>query len=292
MDELIELLNNPFVGIYVALVAIIQITLYWVSRQNERKLAERRRLAGLGDKILVNQSQRLAELKAATRNRALWLLLPIVILPFALAYIDDHFFHTEAEKGLLFTFLLFALWLLFSGTDVAKAALGGLAFCSVTAFSETFQVGDRVTLRGHSGKVTKIGTFYVKLQTPDDDLVCIPTASLWSENLVSANAGDRASLCVMPFYLSSQIDAEQLQAAEDAIWTSIQGSTYMDPQKPIQIYLSQERDCIILTAKAYTASTYNEPLFKSDVTHAFLQFARKERIPLAAPLQKENSIHA
>ena len=291
MDELIELLNNPFVAIYVVLVAAIQIAAYWASRQKQRKLAIRRKLAGLGDKILVNQSQRLEELKTATRNQALLLLLPIVLLPFLLTPIALYFGYTDSEKGLLFTFLLFALWLLLSATDVAKAALGGMAFCTLSAFSETFQVGDRVTFRGHSGKVTKIGIFYVKLQTGDDDLVCIPTASLWSENLVSANAGDHASLCVMPFYLSSQIDAAQLQTAEDAIWTSIQGSTYMDPEKPIQIYLSQQRDCIQLTAKAYTASTYNEPLFKSDVTHAFLQFAQQERIPLAAPLQKGEIIH-
>lgn len=35
-------------------------------------------------------------------------------------------------------------------------------------------------------------------------------------------------------------------------------------------------------AKAYAASTYTEPLFKSDVTQAFLDAADKERIPLAS----------
>jgi small-conductance mechanosensitive channel len=287
MDKLAELLINPYIGIYLVLVAAVQVIAHLVARRNTHKIATRRALAGLGDRVIVNQSQRLGELKAAARNRALWLLLPVVMLPFLLAVVANVLRHDDPSKGLLFTFLLFTLWLLFTGTDLAKAVLGGLAFCTVTAISETFQVGDRVTLRGHSGKVTSIGIFYVKLQTLDDDLVSIPTASLWSENLVSANAGERASLCVMPFYLSPRINATQLRAAEDAIWAAIQGSTYMDPEKPIQIYLSQEKGCIKLSAKAYSASTYNEPLFKSDITHAFLQFARRENIPLAEPQQTE-----
>ena len=49
----------------------------------------------------------------------------------------------------------------------------------------------------------------------------------------------------------------------------------------MQIYLSQTPEAICLTAKAYVASTYNEPLFVSDVTRAFLDFVSQEQIPLA-----------
>lgn len=44
----------------------------------------------------------------------------------------------------------------------------------------------------------------------------------------------------------------------------------------------QERGAIVLTARAYVASTYNEALFKSDVYQAFLDFADKNALPLAA----------
>lgn len=283
MDDLLKILIDPFVGAYVVLIVVFQVLAnYWIAYKKEQ-IHKQRRLAGLDDRILVNQTQRLEELKKEARHQAYVLLLPIVVLPFVLWSISLRWEGYEPEKGLLLTFLMLALWLLFNATDLAKAALGGIAFRSVTAFSGSFQVGDRVTLRGHNGKVLEIGVFYVKLQTSDDDLVCIPTSSLWSENLVSANAGERASLCVIPFYFSAQIDPQQLQVAEDAIWGSMQGSTYLDPDKPIQIYLSQESDCIKLTAKSYVASTYNEALYKSDVTHAFLQFARTEGIPLAMP---------
>ena len=86
----------------------------------------------------------------------------------------------------------------------------------------------------------------------------------------------------MNFYLAPFVTVDQRQVAEDAIWDAIQASVYFDPTKPMQIYLSQNQDAIQLTAKAYVASTYNEPLFSSDVTRAFLEFAAKRKIALAS----------
>ena len=185
------------------------------------------------------------------------------------------------KKGLAIAFLALLTWTIYSGTDILKAFLGGLAFKTIAAFTQPFQVGDRVTLKGISGKVVKFETFFVMLQTLNDDLISIPTHTLWSEVLTSANAGDRSSLCVMNFYLASFVHANQRQKAEDAIWDAIQASVYYEPSKPMQIYLTQTPDAIQLTAKAYVASTYNEPLFTSDVTRAFLDFVSQEDIALA-----------
>ena len=100
----------------------------------------------------------------------------------------------------------------------------------------------------------------------------------------SANAGARSSLCVIEFYLSPLVKREQRQQAEDAIWNAIQASAYFDPNLPLQIYLRQNLTSIQLTAKAYVASTYNEPLFASDVNRAFLDFASANDIALAVPI--------
>ena len=97
----------------------------------------------------------------------------------------------------------------------------------------------------------------------------------------SANAGNRSSLCVMNFYLPSSVNAQQRQTAEDAVWNAIQASVYYEPCKPMQIYLKQTPDAIQITAKAYVASTYNEPLFTSDVTRAFLDVVSQENLPLS-----------
>ena len=206
-------------------------------------------------------------------------LSTVAILPVVIASaIDD-----PAQRAALgAVFLAILIWVLVAATDVAKAFLGGLAFRSFVGFRSPFQVGDRVTIGGHTGKVLEIGPFFVRLQTPDDDLVSIPTSSLWSSPIVSANAGDRASLSVMTFHLAPFTTALQRKAAENAIWDAIQKSVYWDFQKPMQIYLVQKKGEIILTAKAYVASTYNEPLFRSDVYQAFLDVADAKAIPLAS----------
>jgi small-conductance mechanosensitive channel len=185
-------------------------------------------------------------------------------------------------EGLAVVFLGLSIWALVSATDVARAFLGGIAFRAFVGLRQSFQVGDRVTLLGHAGKVEEIGPFFVRLNTVDDNQVSIPTAALWSAPLVSANAGDRASLCVMTFHLAPFVGSAKRKKTEDAIWDAIQRSVYWDFDKPMQIYVEQRKDEIMLTAKAYVASTYNEQLFKSDVYQEFLDFADREAVPLAS----------
>jgi hypothetical protein len=86
----------------------------------------------------------------------------------------------------------------------------------------------------------------------------------------------------MHFYLAPFATKQERQRAEDMIWDAIQASPYCETTKPMQIYLSQGPDTICLTAKAYVTSTYDDPLFKSDVTRAFLDIAADTGIPLAA----------
>jgi len=157
-----------------------------------------------------------------------------------------------------------------------------VAFRAYASIRCPFQVGDRVTIGGQSGKVEFIGPFFVTLVTVDDDLVNVPTASLWSQTLISANAGDKSSLAVMSFHLAPFVRADLRRKTEQNIWDAIQKSMYWDHEKPMQIYLEQNKDEIVLTAKAYVASTYNEALFKSDVYQSFLDFVDHEKIPLAS----------
>jgi hypothetical protein len=54
----------------------------------------------------------------------------------------------------------------------------------------------------------------------------------------------------------------------------------------MQSYLSQNPDSIQLSARAYVASTYNELLFKSDVTRLVLDVTAKQGIALASAAWK------
>ncbi len=284
MTEFLELLNDGYVLTYVVLLIGIQGCYSWYRYYQTKKIKERRHNLGLPEDILVNQSKKLTELRKESIIQALVLILPLVFLPLVLTVISLLPGMPQIPaKGLLFTFLVFLGWLAFSGTDLAKATIGGIAFRTVMSLSNTVQVGDRVTINGQSGKLIDVGIFYLTLNTLDDDKICLPTNSLWGAPLVSANDGDRSSLCVIPFYLAPSTSSEKLQAAENAIWDAIQASNYFEPTKPMQIYYMQHPFYIELTAKSYVASTYNEPLFRSEITRSFLNFADKNKITLAQP---------
>lgn len=279
MEDLASQILNPVVGIYLLIVFSVQLLAGLIQQQRQVRVTKRRLKQGLVGPVLINHSEQLGEGRRAAFIESSILIISVILVPFLFAWLLPK--GSEALKGLGLTFGTLLIWLLFSGTEIAKAFLGGVLFKTLVTFKRPFQIGDRISIKGVSGKVIGFGTFFVELQTPNDDLVSVPTYTLWSEVLTSTNSGDRSSLCVMDFYLASFVSAKQRQEAEDAIWDAIQASIYYEPAKPMQIYLSQTQDAIRLTAKAYVASTYNEPLFSSDVTRSFLDFASQRNIALA-----------
>ena len=284
MDDLANTFVNPYVIAYLVIIIGVQVLYAWWQQSKRRRIARQRRVQGLSDDIIMDHAEQLVERKRHALVESTLFLLTLVIVPFAPIGLTRYFDSSRsAQNGIAIVFVGLLLWVLINATDVAKAFLGGLAFKTLSAFKRPFQVGGRVTLKDIGGKVIGFDTFFVTLQTLNDDQISIPTASLWSEVLSSTNAGERSSLCVINFYLAPFVEADQCQAAEDTIWDAIQASAYFEPAKPLQIFLSQNPDSIQLTAKAYVASTYNEPLLTSDVTRAFLTFASKQGIALASP---------
>ncbi len=285
MDDLAKTFLNPYVIIYLLAVVGGQLGYALWQKQARKKATARRRQQSLPDDIILSTAETLVEHKRGALLDSTILMLTVIVVPFVLIAIAPQEEAASPEQnGVAIVFVGLLLWVLINGTDVAKAFLGGLAFRTVLAFKKPtpFQMGDRVTLKGIGGKVVAFDSFFVTLQTPNDDQISIPTTALWSEVLNSANAGERASLCVMNFYLAPFVSAKQRQASEDTIWEAIQASPYYTPLRPMQIYFAQNTDSIQLTAKAYVASTYNEPLFTSDVTRAFLDFASRQGIALAS----------
>lgn len=273
-------LLKPAVLAYLASILSGQLLIFWLRKIFENRRNKARVKAGLRGNAILDRGQVLLNLRGQSFWETTVLLMTIVVVPFILvAFVFD----ADSEKdGLAVAFVGMLAWVLFSATDVAKAFFGGVAFRAYASIRCPFQVGDRVTIGGQSGKVEFIGPFFVTLVTVDDDLVNVPTASLWDQTLISANAGDKSSLAVMSFHLAPFVSADLRRKTEQNIWDAIQKSMYWDHEKPMQIYLEQNKDEIVLTAKAYVASTYNEALFKSDVYQSFLDFVDQEKIPLAS----------
>jgi small-conductance mechanosensitive channel len=286
MSDLAEMLFTPYVLAYIAIIIGVQLAYCLYCYLRGGSIRRRRHEVGLPDDVMMGHADSLSTRRAQALFASGLLLLTLFTVPVLIIALAEYFcwpVNSKDKNGLLGVFLALLAWLAFTGTDVAKSTLGGLAFRTLAAFKHPFQVGDRVTIKGVSGKVVGFDSFFVQLDTVNDDRISIPTNTLWTEVLNSANAGDRSSLCVMQFYLSPQVSQIKRQEAEDAIWDAIQSSVFYEPAKPMQIYLSQNAYSIQLTAKAYVASTYNEALFTSDVTQAFLDYSAKHGIQLASP---------
>ena len=283
-ETLHAVLSMPVLIYMLIVFAAFFLPEMWFERNRSLK-AKRREAVGLPAESIMNAAEKLSATRFEAQVQSIIFILAIFVTPFIISlFLGDD---TKSKNALLLAFAGILIWSLTSGTDVARAFLNGLTFKTLVVFAKPIQVGDRVTLNGHSGKVLSIGTFFVMLQTLNDDLVSIPTSSLWSQNLVSANAGERSSLCMMDFYLAPFASHADIQRAEDIIWDSIQASPYFEMSKPMQIYVNQEDNAIHLVARAYVASTYNEPLFVSDVSKAFLKFAHEHDLPLAASYWKK-----
>jgi len=280
MELLFDALRDPWVWAYLGLLGAGQWTVGTAQRAVESKRTARRKAAGLEGGTLVDPAAQLEWFRTWASRRLTALLGIGILFPIAVVSIGKLVGYEDTD-GLLLAFIVVIVFGLWNATDVTRSWLGGVAFTSLLAGRRSFQLGDRVVLKGYGGKVIEIDPWYVKLQTPDDDLVSIPTASLWHETLVSANAGDRASLVLIELRLAPEVDKESRRKAEGFLLDAIHASPYLDPSKPIEILVEQTGPAVVLRGKAYVGSTYHEFSMRSDVSKAFLDYAADEGIPLA-----------
>ncbi|MBF0452625.1 MAG: mechanosensitive ion channel [Candidatus Magnetomorum sp.] len=272
---------NTDVIVYLSIIVGVLFLISLIKRMIRSHIQYQRKKANLPKKVIINVSDKLENNRFFVSFQMGILFFTIVLVPFIMMG-----YHPKNSKGLLIALFSILIWLLIHGTDIFKNFLAGFAFKILTVLKSSIQIGDRATIKGVTGKILQIDSFYITLQTIDEDQVNIPTFSLWSENIISINGGASESLTVLHFYIDPCVSQEQCQTAEDIIWDAMQASVYIDFTRPMQIYLSQTPCAIQLTAKAYVASTYNELSFKSDITRAFLSLALVNKIPLSRhPIQ-------
>lgn len=284
MSELIETIKSELLTFanlcYLVAVLSAPVLVRIVFAASDRRIQKKRQRLGLPDESLLGP----AILLARQRKRALVetssILGVVLFFPFVATLLPLDFFNGDITSWKIATGLMVAAFG-FAASDVIKAYISGLFFFAAITMGKGMQVGDRVTLLDFSGTITKISPLFVQLMTENDDLITLPTSQLWTAPVISANAGDRASLCVMEFHIAPFASTKHRSIAEDAIWQAIQSSVYSDLTHAVQIYLEQQAAFIVIRAKAYVASTYRENEFKSDVTRAFLEVCSREQVPLA-----------
>ena len=283
MDSIARGLINPYVLIYG--VAIIATQLFYSQWQRRRRaLVERqRRTRGLSNDVLLSRPERLAARREYAFVESALLLLMALGLPFVLAaaipFIEGSAESVSSSRlGLTMALLGSMLVLVWSARKPLQAFVGGLAFKLLAVSTVPFEIGDRITVKGITGRVTQLGTFLLEIETAAGERVSLPAYLLWTEMV--AIAPERATRCEIALQLSLSVSQRQRRLIESFLQESVQSSTYIAPSKPIQIYFSMVPLKLQIVVVAYATAEEQAMAFKSEITNAFLTFAEKEQIAL------------
>jgi len=160
-----------------------------------------------------------------------------------------------AVSGLLGAALGFGLKDLFAGV------IGGL----VLVTERPYQVGDKVTVDGDYGEVVDIGLRSTTLTTPDDSVIRVPNATLFTANVSNANDGQPEMMVVVELSVAASADIDRASSiVEEAMVTS--KYAYVDDDHPAVVRVEDEVYFRTIRGKAYVADLRDEFAFASDVT--------------------------
>ncbi|MEL7332663.1 MAG: mechanosensitive ion channel domain-containing protein, partial [Cyanobacteria bacterium J06560_2] len=207
------------------------------------------------------------------------LIVPMILIGIArLVATEDHSTLLE-QNGIAIVLLSLLLLTLIGGRQAAQAFVGGLTYKVMSTFTLPFQPGDYITVKGVSGRVTQLNTFFTKVKTHSGQNVSLPTYSLWNEAI--ATCQKKGQICEVTFYLSPAITSAQSIVAESTLRDTVHSSAYIEPSGPVNIYYTQRPNAIELKATATVTAAEHSAAFSSEVTQQFLAFTRQKQIPLA-----------
>lgn len=171
-----------------------------------------------------------------------------------------------AVSGLLGAALGFGLKDLFAGI------VGGIVLIT----EQPYKVGDKITIKDHYGEVTGIGLRSTALRTPDDTVVRIPNATLFTANVANANDGQAEMMVIVELAVAADSDIMQAKTiVEEAIKTS--NYVHIDENHPVTVLVEDETYYRTIRGKAYVTDLRHEFVFASDVTERALEaFAEQE----------------
>lgn len=147
----------------------------------------------------------------------------------------------------------------FALKDYASSLIAGI----VAIGERPYRNGDWIRVDGVYGEVRHVGVRCVEIVTPDDTVVAIPHARLWTEPIFNANDGLPRLQCVADFFLHPQHDAARVrQALRDVALTS----PYLHFGGPIAIVVQEKPWGTRYRLKAYPVASSQQFRFVSDLT--------------------------
>lgn len=189
-----------------------------------------------------------------------------------------------SHDGLLLFSATLAVGFGFALKPIAESIIGGLALI----FDGPFQVGDRVTFKGHYGDIQMIGFRATRLLTLDKTMVTIPNHLFLQEATLSGNTGVLDMMVDMDFYVSLSAD---LPLAKKLVEQAVTRAAHVNHEKPV-VVLAKEiplgpLPAYQLRAKVIVEDFVKEKLCLTDLTIKVHELFRDNHIP--RPLDNASS---
>ena len=147
----------------------------------------------------------------------------------------------------------------FAVKDYVSSIIAGI----VSLYERPYRPGDWVQIDGAYGEVQSVKLRALRLVTPDDTVVTIPSLKLWNTNIFNANDGRRNLMCVVDFYLEPRHDAALVrQTLYDVALTS----PYINLESPILVIVAEKPWGTHYKIKAYPVDSRDQFQFISDLT--------------------------
>ena len=155
-----------------------------------------------------------------------------------------------------------------AGVAVGLAAQGVLAniFSGlVIVFTRLFNIGDKIQVGEDYGEVVGVSLTNVKIVTPDDSVISIPSKKFLNTAVSNANSGVLDCQVVVEMLLPGDIDIQAVeQAALEAAWSS--PAIYMEKGVAV-VFRDEYRNASLvrMKVKAYVADHRQEFRLSSDI---------------------------
>jgi small-conductance mechanosensitive channel len=144
-----------------------------------------------------------------------------------------------------------------------KDYVSGLIAGIVALYEQPYRPGDWVTVDGSYGEIESMGLRSFRMVTPDDTVVTVPHAKLWTSNIANANDGKREHLCVANFHLHPAHDGS---AVRRKLFDVALASPYLQLKRPLTVIAAEQPWGTQYRVKAYPVDGRDEFAFITDLT--------------------------
>lgn len=147
----------------------------------------------------------------------------------------------------------------FALKDYVSSLIAGI----VAVNEMPYRPGDWIEINGTYGEVTRIAMRTVEIVTPDDTVVFIPHAKLWTEFIANSNNGGTDLQCVADFFLEPDHDSEEVR---DRLRDIALASAYLQLERPVVVMVHEKPWGTHYRLKAYPIDPRQQFRFVTDLT--------------------------